>query len=134
MHACASGHAQRLQVNSEGIPFPPQVLESKSADRARKQSLARGRKEVLAGYAYPRLDVEVSKKMNHLLKAPFCVHPKTGKVSEGLWTGVCAVALAVHSPEYPASVCVEVLCDLAMLRFASTWFIPHTAGIQLKGT
>lgn len=24
--------------------------------------------------------MEVSKKMNHLLKAPFCVHPKTGKI------------------------------------------------------
>ncbi|RYP71376.1 hypothetical protein DL771_004864 [Monosporascus sp. 5C6A] len=44
------------------------------------RALLEAKQDVVLEYAYPRLDVGVSKQLHHLLKSPFVVHPGTGRV------------------------------------------------------
>eukprot|EP00118_Oscarella_pearsei_P027634 m.311235 g.311235 ORF g.311235 m.311235 type:complete len:430 (+) comp62960_c0_seq1:28-1317(+) len=55
-------------------------LEIKTKTGKGGVQLSQCSKEIMFQYVYPRLDVNVSKGVNHLLKSPFCVHPKTGRV------------------------------------------------------
>ena len=58
----------------------PTESDTATQRRIAGERLQAALEDIKLQYLYARIDAEVSKHRNHLLKAPFCVHPKTGRV------------------------------------------------------
>ncbi|RDB25171.1 DNA primase small subunit, partial [Hypsizygus marmoreus] len=56
------------------------IVKKSEKGSIERLNLTAAMEDIILHYTYPRIDAEVSKHRNHLLKAPFCIHPGTGRV------------------------------------------------------
>jgi len=72
---------QREEVKAALSDMHDPVKMWKTLENFSKDAAAKVPQRIALTYMYPRFDANVTKGMNHLLKAPFSVHPGTGKIS-----------------------------------------------------
>ena len=70
---------ERWEILKDAIT-PSNNMNSAKKRKIDYKKMDAWRHKLVFTYTYPRLDAAVSKSQNHLLKSPFCVHPKTGRV------------------------------------------------------
>lgn len=80
-------------------------------------ALGEAKQDIVLEYTYPRLDSEVSKKMIHLLKSPFVIHPGTGRV---------CVPIDSKRPEQFDPLSVPTVTEL--LAEIDKWDAEHSSG------
>ena len=80
-------------------------------------TLKYAKQDIVLEYTYPRLDSEVSKKMIHLLKSPFVIHPGTGRV---------CVPIDGRNPEQFDPLSVPTVSQL--LSEIDAWDAAHPTG------
>ncbi|KAI8601148.1 hypothetical protein EDD21DRAFT_375246 [Dissophora ornata] len=70
----------------------------------KKQLLEHIPRDIIFQYTYPRLDEKVSTDIRHLLKSPFCIHPKTGRVCVPIPIETCEDFNPTEPPTVPQLV------------------------------
>ena len=81
MHNLAD-EASRKETGAEAW----QYIKAKVESQAKRNAKACGwfverLQETVLGYVWPRIDLNVTKGLNHLIKAPFVAHPKTQRIA-----------------------------------------------------
>ncbi|KAI5478617.1 DNA primase small subunit [Pseudohyphozyma bogoriensis] len=101
--------SERWKALRQPPSFPQGVSDKVIQSRTEKYGHAI--EDIILQYTYPRIDVEVSKHLNHLLKSPFCIHPSTGRV--------CVPLLATEVEKFDPETCPTVGQLLGELEEAS---------------